>query len=984
MIPPSPSVSSKKPRSRCKKSNTPRQKKRKRPLLSLRERKKIQSDGNIDASKAVSCPKETSREYFPSPECNINIYAGLEVSSEETNYTVSVLKDFDVLSQSKLIENCNQHDLLQPQKVTNSQVFSQSSGLISLKELMTTQNSNELDNSACANKTQDFSCAQNAVHDELNSSSLANYEFSEWPIAKDCDGISKPISDNQNSGSFRTQSDEHLIGPNNSTVASIAQSDASPKSIVQNILGDFDDDCEFGDEMVTSSPPVVLVRRKNRKTYERTPIAPVKSLIFDDDQHKVSDEEDNLDIGATQCPPDIDIDIELNSTGRIFANLTQLNTFYTQPQTYELDFNADLTHTIDDFDGEFRTFSSNSDDFQCEISNDEQTAIEPDAAENAADELCDAKALAKNDSFRELFDSGDDILVDVETPKAELRSKYAKRNQMSNTTPSTSKLAILSEQLMPKRLRFEPDIEQKEENPTSPLVDVPTFAKRSWTTARGSAIQTSAAALKRTTGLFANIDDGFHEIDPIFNDTPNAKKTKRKDESMAEIENSDFNRNASDKIGNQQFVGFKFAGNSKPKCADTAVKNARNIFQEDFSDLKRQQPGPSFKPIEPVSNSKTPGFTTARGSNIKISDTNLQKYAQTLKEVGQSVCNEFGIDDESNEPVSSKLIPQTSFATARGSSIKVSDTNIQKYAQTLKEVGQSVCNDFAEKDESNANDNLLVCKTPLSKFNQRSSAFTTSTPNPSSTKAFKMCPPTTPIANENLDEEFSWIETLDGQAKDHLCINTQTLPTSRNTSANLNDTIASDIQSMNDSFAEIGLNVLNICDEMKSQRKNALIQQQADCFKKPHPIRPKIGWLLVQKLLDSAKLCDLGSPKKYQRDALERCGVQPNVIDLSVENALKFKFDMWKFYSLEICRTNVDGVDMKDGMKLIMDENSRVGLKEITSSFLQCPSVDPKLVPDHWIENSFKWIVVKLAGFERSFPHEFGGKRLTPENVSNS
>lgn len=67
-----------------------------------------------------------------------------------------------------------------------------------------------------------------------------------------------------------------------------------------------------------------------------------------------------------------------------------------------------------------------------------------------------------------------------------------------------------------------------------------------------------------------------------------------------------------------------------------------------------------------------------------------------------------------------------------------------------------------------------------------------------------------------------------------------------------------------------------------------------------------------------------------------------------------------------------------------MDRNSRVGIKELTSAFLNCPSVDPKLVPDHWIKNGLKWILIKLASYERSYPHDYLAKYLTPENVSSS
>lgn len=64
-----------------------------------------------------------------------------------------------------------------------------------------------------------------------------------------------------------------------------------------------------------------------------------------------------------------------------------------------------------------------------------------------------------------------------------------------------------------------------------------------------------------------------------------------------------------------------------------------------------------------------------------------------------------------------------------------------------------------------------------------------------------------------------------------------------------------------------------------------------------------------------------------------------------------------------------------------MDRFSRVGFDEMTNAFLNCNSVDPKLVPDNWIHNSLKWIILKLAGYEHSYPHQYASNGLTPANV---
>lgn len=925
VIPPSPTVKMKNPKVRNRNTTTPRQKKRRRSLMSLRATK-MKSNENSLLKSSVPSENETNGESVISPDGTIDIYAGLEeASSEEKNYTVSVLKNFDVLGQSKLLENCNQYDLAHSQRVSNTQALAQSTcGLISLKELLATQSSNQLDSSA--HESQILSCVQNPDQQGINLS----FELSEWQ-GVDCNVISEAPSNEENNMSLGIQNDDQRILQNNLGETSHAPIVSSPKSIVQNILSDFDDTCT--EESLTCSPPVVLIRKKGRKTYERTHIAPVKTLLFDDEDQQNAAVGDDFEISATQYTQDnAEIDIDLNTSRRILENLSQLNTFFTQPQTYVLDFNADLTHTIEDFDGQFNTISSNSGDFECAIFHDESSAIEP-VNENEAevDEFGVKRSQEKNDSISELLELEESLLMDFDTPKAELQSKYAKRSiEVSNvhSTPSTSKQATLAEQRVPKRLRFEPDVEQNDCD-VNLSTDAPPLVKRGFATARGKLFQTSAESLKRTTaGIFGNIDAEFKEIDPIMNENPNAKKVKFIDANEA-IPN--FSRAS---------VGFN---SSRAKMSETVVKDARNIFDEDFSDLGTKASGSGFKTCN---------------TNLKTSNTDFKAGSSNFK---------------------------NGFSTAGGSSIRINKTNyLQKYAQTFKDLTKTLCAEYGVEEEPNLNEDAMVCKTPLNKM--KSKVFTTSTPNPSSLNAAKMCPPVTPINNENWDQEedmSEWVQSLDGQGKNDLMISTQSNqsgPLSRNASVNFNISAASEFP-LNDSVA--GLNVLEICEEIKLGRENALIVQQADCFKKRHPIRPQPGKLSLEKLYsDALKLCDLGTPKKYQRDELERLGVQPNVIDLNIDDVLKFKFDMWQFYPLEVCQTNIEGIDMKDEMKLILDGNSRVGLKEITSAFLQCPAVDPKLVPDHWINNCFKFILLKLASYERSFPHEFAGKRLTPENVS--
>lgn len=62
------------------------------------------------------------------------------------------------------------------------------------------------------------------------------------------------------------------------------------------------------------------------------------------------------------------------------------------------------------------------------------------------------------------------------------------------------------------------------------------------------------------------------------------------------------------------------------------------------------------------------------------------------------------------------------------------------------------------------------------------------------------------------------------------------------------------------------------------------------------------------------------------------------------------------------------------------DRENRVGLSQIEFGFKSMDSVDVHLLPKNWIENHFKWIVWKLASYDRMFAGQFD-RCLTVENV---
>lgn len=57
-----------------------------------------------------------------------------------------------------------------------------------------------------------------------------------------------------------------------------------------------------------------------------------------------------------------------------------------------------------------------------------------------------------------------------------------------------------------------------------------------------------------------------------------------------------------------------------------------------------------------------------------------------------------------------------------------------------------------------------------------------------------------------------------------------------------------------------------------------------------------------------------------------------------------------------------------------------IGLSEIEYAFKNIPGVEPSLLVKDWIRNHYKWIIWKLASYERMFPNYLKGS-LTVENV---
>ncbi|KYN09321.1 Breast cancer type 2 susceptibility protein like protein [Trachymyrmex cornetzi] len=121
-------------------------------------------------------------------------------------------------------------------------------------------------------------------------------------------------------------------------------------------------------------------------------------------------------------------------------------------------------------------------------------------------------------------------------------------------------------------------------------------------------------------------------------------------------------------------------------------------------------------------------------------------------------------------------------------------------------------------------------------------------------------------------------------------------------------------------------------------------------------------------------------PCSYQ-ELIDR-RISPRILEITAATAATYKFCCSDFYGDDVAHRNVRGIEMEDGVRLILDENGYAGVWEFLRAFLASPGVDPNLVPARWVENHYRWIVWKLASMDRM---KFGSvklpRALTPSYV---
>lgn len=948
---------------------TTKQKRRNKSKLALKSSNSAKSSTKLSG-------KASNIENRKNPPTEVNIYVGLLDETIGRNAVAPnrcIDTRIDMFDDVRQLELGNLSNTPPSKRITVPIAFESPEGLKTVKSFIETQqcDRNEKNNTSHIrdNKPQierfrrsgsELSFARHEAQQLLDES----LQFSEWPIEQSNVLMVEKSPDLRRSRSELSfarkeaqqlmnesfQFSEWPIEQRNAPVEEVSPPERASQhlpleqscvsSIVDSILNDFDDEFVQSEEPYLKSPSMILSRKRNPRIYKRLYVSKNRQLLWD------SEPCDKESVPKTQS--NIDIDLDLNSSHRIIENITNLGTFFTQSHTFKLDFKRSWSSSSGEVEKEYavdNVIDLDNDNVSPSGHNTQNDRIDFDAAShfwNDDDEFLHKVNSPSTDLIKKSIAAKRNC-VQMLTPNSLVQSN--KRFKINSATPSTSKTFVENDHrdFLPKRLQFEAEadnqmIQINETMNFKPLGTKP--MSKGFSTAAGTTIATSTNAMKKQLRIFAGIEAECKQVVECYGNKSPINKMDDKNQCDNQL-------------------------SSRPICDSNQKVMPTDGFYKNLN--------------------KNVGFLTCRGNSAAVSAAKLKNSRKLFK----NVFDEFGeLDTTNNVPnnvqktvISTVFAPQMDFNAASRSNVAINPNN----SPNFPEIEVDIFGDCEAGPSTKAPiESPIVCKTPLSKCYRNPNRFMTSTPNLNS-RNYLNSPCITPINKSkrmaSIEREQESIKSLNGTVDDgykNILSDVDPRPIHRIPTEAILE--VSEINPLDVSLSQT--DILCIPADIKLAREEEFSKQQVNAMKKPHVILPKMGSLCLEKLLSyKSQMVRIKTIKKFQMDELRRLGLPDNVIELTIENATKFKFDMWNYYSTEECRSNVDGIELPDDIKLIMDSNSRVGIREISSAFLMCPVVDPKLVPDNWIRNSFKWIVVKLAAMDRAFAYRNDGRYLTPENV---